>query len=59
MEKSKDVLKVLTYTLIAGIISLTFGIYLVGKHIQHGNLVLIFGSFLIYISLILVAIKIH
>jgi uncharacterized membrane protein len=47
----------LTLTLVLGIIFISLGIYWVGKGFKNANLILIFGSFLVYFSLIAIAIK--
>jgi len=55
--KEKEI-KNLTIALVTGILILSLGIFLVGKHVPHGNLVLIFGSIIVYISIILLAWKV-
>jgi len=55
--KEKEI-KSLAIALFIGILILSLGIFLVGKHIPYGNLVLIFGSTIIYISIIILAWKV-
>jgi hypothetical protein len=54
----KDWLSFLTFSLILGISLLSIGVYLVGIHLPNGNLVLILGSFIVYISVIVLAFKV-
>jgi hypothetical protein len=54
MTKEKEI-KNLTIALIIGILTLSLGVLLVGKHIPYGNLVLIVGSTIVYVSIILLA----
>jgi hypothetical protein len=55
--KEKE-MKNLTISLVIGILILSLGIFLVGKHIPYGNLVLIIGSTIVYISIIILAWKV-
>jgi hypothetical protein len=61
MKKDKgkeNLINVLTIALVIGIFILSLGIFLVGKHIPYGNLVLIVGATIVYISIIILAWKI-
>ncbi|MDT7858480.1 MAG: hypothetical protein RQ930_00285 [Candidatus Aenigmarchaeota archaeon] len=61
MKKDKgkeNLINVLTMALVIGIFILSLGIFLVGKHIPYGNLVLIVGSTIVYISIIILAWKV-
>jgi hypothetical protein len=61
MKKDKgkeNPINVLTIALVIGIFILSLGIFLVGKHIPYGNLVLIVGATIVYISIIILAWKI-
>jgi CHASE3 domain sensor protein len=55
--KEKEI-KNLTIALIIGILILSLGVFLVGKHVPYGNLVLIVGSTIVYISIIILAWKV-
>jgi hypothetical protein len=56
MKKEKEI-KNLTIALVAGILILSLGTFLVGKHIPYGNIILIIGSTIVYVSIILLGWK--
>jgi len=56
MKKEKAI-KILTLMLFFGIALLNFGVFLVGTHIPHGNIVLVVASAIVYISIIILALK--
>jgi hypothetical protein len=55
--KEKEI-KNLTLALVIGVLILSIGVFLVGKHVPYGNLVLIVGSTIVYISIIILAWKV-
>jgi hypothetical protein len=55
--KEKEI-KNLTIVLVIGILILSIGVFLVGEHVPYGNLVLIVGSTIVYISIIILAWKV-
>ena len=55
--KEEKLIKILTLTLLFGILLLSFGIFLVGMHIPYGNIVLVTASAIVYISIIILAFK--
>jgi len=56
MKKEKEI-KNLTIALVAGVLILSLGVFLVGKHIPYGNIILIIGSTIVYVSIILLGWK--
>jgi ABC-type multidrug transport system permease subunit len=56
MKKEKEI-KNLTIALVVGILILSLGIFLVGKNIPYGNLILVIGSIIVYVSIILLGWK--
>jgi len=56
MAKEREI-RNLMIALFIGVLVLSLGVFLVGKHMPYGNLVLIFGSLVVYISIILLAWK--
>jgi uncharacterized membrane protein len=56
MKKEKEI-KNLTIALVAGILILSLGVFLVGEHIPYGNIILIIGSTIVYVSIILLGWK--
>jgi hypothetical protein len=61
MKKDKgkeNLINFLMIALVIGGLILSLGIFLVGKHIPYGNLILVIGSTIVYVSIILLAWKI-
>jgi len=56
--KKKKLINYITYFLVFGIILMSIGIFMVGKEIPYGNLVLSISSFIVYVSIIVLAIKV-
>jgi hypothetical protein len=56
MKKEKEI-KNLTIALVAGVLILSLGVFLVGEHIPYGNIILIIGSTIVYVSIILLGWK--
>jgi len=56
--KRDELIKRLTIALLFGILLMSLGVFLVGKHIAYGNVILSIASFIVYIVAILLAWKI-
>jgi hypothetical protein len=57
-SNKEEYIKFLTNALVIGMLILSLGVYLVGKHIPYGNIVLVIGSSIVYISIIILAWKV-
>jgi hypothetical protein len=54
----EEQIEFLAKILVIGVLILSLGVYLVGKHIPYGNIVLVIGSTIVYISIITLAWKV-
>jgi hypothetical protein len=56
--KEERWLNYLTISLVVGVLLMSLGIYLVGIHFPHGNILLAVASAIVYISVIILAFKV-
>lgn len=55
IQKEDKRIKYLTISIVIGVLILSLGVFMVGKHVPYGNIILTIGSAILYFSIIILA----